>query len=385
MRKVRKKQTNRNGWSFSEPLAFPSSRLSNLRRRLLDWFDSNRRDLPWRKNRDPYRIWVSEVMLQQTQVATVIPYFERFLTAFPTLRHLADADEQQVLKLWEGLGYYRRARDLHRAARKLASEYDGALPDDPAVVAELPGIGRYILGAVMSQAFDRRLPIVEANSKRVLCRLFGQEGDPTTRPVSDWLWQAAEKLLPAKRPGDFNQALMELGALVCTPIAPRCSDCPVASLCTALRAGKQEAIPARSASAVIEDVHEVAIVIRRKARVLMVQRPSSGRWANMWEFPRVALQAKETIAEGGNRILSDILGIQADLGDELLKVRHTVTRFRITLVALEASFRSGTVRDTYYQDVRWLLPDELRELPVARPQRRLADEVAKPARQKSLF
>src|SRR5262245_29481523 len=152
--------------------------LPSLRRRLLAWFDKNHRDLPWRRDRDPYRIWVSEVMLQQTTVAAVIPYFERFLAAFPTLADLAAADEQDVLKLWEGLGYYRRARHLHRAARQLAAEHSGALPDDPAVWRELPGVGRYILGAVLSQAFDRRLPIVEANSLRVLCRLFAYADDP---------------------------------------------------------------------------------------------------------------------------------------------------------------------------------------------------------------
>src|SRR5947209_4966530 len=170
-----------------------------LSRRLLTWFDRQHRPLPWRRDRDPYRIWVSEVMLQQTTVAAVVPYFERFVAAFPTVRALAAADEQDVLRHWEGLGYYRRARHLHRAARLLAADHGGALPDDPAAWAELPGVGRYILGAVLSQAFGRRLPVVEANSLRVLCRLFGQAGDPRGGPVQKWLWRAAEALLPAKR------------------------------------------------------------------------------------------------------------------------------------------------------------------------------------------
>src|SRR5437764_753882 len=159
-----------------------------IRRRLLGWFDRHRRDLPWRRDRDPYRVWVSEVMLQQTQVATVVPYFERFLAAFPTLADLAAADEQDVLRLWEGLGYYRRARHLHRAARLLAAEHGGTLPDDPDVWRDLPGVGRYILGAVLSQAFDRRLPVVEANTVRVLCRLFGETGDPGSGEVRRRLW-----------------------------------------------------------------------------------------------------------------------------------------------------------------------------------------------------
>src|SRR5262245_25283601 len=185
-------------------------------------------------------------MLQQTQVATVVPYFERFLHRFPTLEALAAADEQEVLRLWEGLGYYRRARDLHGAARHLAGRHEAQVPDDPAAFGSLPGVGRYILGAVLSQAFDRRLPILEANSERVLCRLFGQQEDPRRGPVCSWLWQVAEALLPARRVGDFNQALMELGALVCTPATPRCDACPLAADCTARRLALQSVIPFRA-------------------------------------------------------------------------------------------------------------------------------------------
>ena len=174
----------------------------SFQKRLLAWFDRHRRDLPWRTTRNPYPIWVSEVMLQQTTVAAVIPYFARFLAAFPTVHALAAADEQQVLKLWEGLGYYRRARHLHAASRRLVSEYGDTLPDDPAVWADLPGVGRYVLGAVLSQAFDRHLPIVEANSLRLLARLFAYRDDPRSSAGQKWAWAAAESLLPKKRPGD---------------------------------------------------------------------------------------------------------------------------------------------------------------------------------------
>ncbi|MCS6851520.1 MAG: hypothetical protein NZ700_10185, partial [Gemmataceae bacterium] len=167
------------------------------------WYDRHRRPLPWRETRDPYRIWVSEVMLQQTTVAAVVPAFERFLAAFPTLAALAAADEQQVLRLWEGLGYYRRARHLHAAARLLVADHAGELPNDPAVWESLPGVGRYIVGAVLSQAFDRRLPIVEANSQRVLTRLFGYLGDPRKGAGKAWVWQIAETVLPRNRVGDF--------------------------------------------------------------------------------------------------------------------------------------------------------------------------------------
>ena len=215
-------------------MAFPASAFRRqLRRSLLSWFERCHRDLPWRRNRDPYAIWVSEIMLQQTQVATVIPFFKRFLETFPTLADLAAAKEEQVLRLWEGLGYYRRARDLHRAARQMVAEHGGQIPQEPAILRTLPGIGRYTVGAILSQAFDRRLPILEANSQRVLCRLFGRREDPRRGPARRWLWEMAETLLPTRRVGAFNQALMELGALVCTPAAPQCAVCPVAVLCTA--------------------------------------------------------------------------------------------------------------------------------------------------------
>src|SRR5947208_16242543 len=212
-------------------------------------------------------------MLQQTQVATVVPYFERFLQAFPTLGALATADEQEVLRLWEGLGYYRRARDLHRAARHLVAAHGVSFPNDPELLRGVPGMGRYTVNAILSQAFDRRLPILEANSQRVLCRLFGRTEDPQRAPLRGWLWQAAEEILPRKRVGQFNQALMELGALVCTPAAPRCGECPLRTKCHAYRRGLQESIPFRSPPPQAVTVQESAVVLRQGPRVLLVQRP----------------------------------------------------------------------------------------------------------------
>jgi A/G-specific adenine glycosylase len=356
-----------------------SKDLSLIRRRLLAWFDRNRRDLPWRVNRDPYRIWVSEIMLQQTTVAAVAPRFERFLKSFPTLSRLAAASEQDVLREWEGLGYYRRARNLHAAARMLVSEHSAELPSDPEVWAELPGVGRYILGAVLSQAFDLRLPIVEANSQRVLCRLFGKAGDPAKGRVKKWLWDTAEKLLPQKRVGDFNQALMELGALVCTPSAPDCKRCPLSRQCGAYQSGRQESIPRKPAAARNVEIREVAVVVRKNDRVLLVQRPENGRWSKMWEFPRTEVNHGESSESTASRVVAELIGVRARIGAELMTIRHGVTRFRISLTCFDAQWLGGRYQSSLYLAGRWLRPADLGHYPVSSPQRKLATMIANAA------
>jgi A/G-specific adenine glycosylase len=353
---------------------------------LLAWFDRHQRPLPWRKDRDPYRIWVSEVMLQQTQVATVIPFFERFLEAFPTLADLASAGEQAVLRLWQGLGYYRRARDLHRAARRMVADHAGRIPDDPDAAGTLPGFGRYTRNAVLSQAFDRRLPILEANSQRVLCRLFARTEDPRGGAGRRWLWQAAEDLLPKGRVGDFNQALMELGALVCTPVAPRCQACPLSADCLARQRGLQESIPVRAAPPTVVAVRESAIVIWRKGKVLLAQRPAdAARWASMWEFPRGPVEDAETHEAAAIRLAESLVGMRVRPGAEVDTVRHGVTRFQITLVCFEAEYESGRFASDFYSRACWLKPQELAAYPASTPQRRLARTLTMAGRQRKLF
>lgn len=315
-------------------------------------------------------------MLQQTTVAAVAPRFERFLNSFPTLADLAAASEQDVLREWEGLGYYRRARHLHAAARLLAANHGCRLPDDPGIWAELPGVGRYILGAVLSQAFDRRLPIVEANSQRLLCRLFGQTADPASGRIKRWLWETAEKLLPAKRVGDFNQALMELGALVCTPAAPACEQCPLSQHCNAYQTGRQATIPRRPAPPKSVEVGEVAVVIRKRDRILLVQRPENGRWSNMWEFPRAEVAEGESIETAARRLVPELTGLRVRMGSEIKRIVHGVTRFRITLIFFEAKFVSGKFKSPFYTAGRWLRPAELGAFPVSSPQRKLATMIA---------
>jgi A/G-specific adenine glycosylase len=372
--------------NFSFPSGWTRRTLAGLRTRLLNWFDRHRRDLPWRADRNPYRVWVSEVMLQQTTVTAVVPYFERFVAVLPTVAALAAADEQQVLKLWEGLGYYRRARHLHAAAKAIVAEHGGTFPDDPAAWAALPGVGRYILGAVLSQAFDRKLPIVEANSLRVLTRLFGYQGDPREGTGKAWVWAAAEAVLPEKRPGDFNQALMELGALVCTPIAPRCGDCPLAASCIANREGLQEQIPPKKKPRAITEVYEVGVVIRDGGRVLLCRRPAdAARWQNMWEVPHAARADGEDDAAAATRIAKELTGLDVTAGPHLTTIKHGVTRFAITLVCVEVARRGGRFAPGFYAEGRWVTPAELADYPVSSPQRKLMTTLTDPNRQRRLF
>src|SRR5262249_35408768 len=298
------------------------------RTRLLNWFDAHRRELPWRASRDAYRVWVSEVMLQQTTVAAVVPYFDRFVAALPSVQALAAAEDRRALRLWEGWGHYRRARHLPGGAGRLVADHGGALPDDPAVWAELPGVGRYILGAVLSQAFERKLPIVEANSLRVLARLFGYRGDPREGKGKDWVWAAAEAVLPQKRAGDFNQALMELGAVVCSPTAPACGRCPLATHCIAKRDGLQAQIPPPQKPKEVTRVREVGGVIRDGGKVLLCRRRSdAARWQNMWEVPHAERGEKEDVAAPAVRVARELTGLDVEVGPEVMTIRHTVTRF----------------------------------------------------------
>jgi A/G-specific adenine glycosylase len=351
--------------------AVTTSVRGRIRRQLVQWFDRHRRDLPWRRTRDPYPIWVSEIMLQQTQVATVVPYFQRFLQAFPTLTALAAAREEEVLRLWEGLGYYRRARDLHQAAKELVARHAGLFPRDPQVLQLLPGLGRYTVGAILSQAFGQRLPILEANSRRVLCRLVGMRDDPRRGPAERRLWQIAEELLPAQRVGDFNQALMELGALVCTPTAPRCSECPLKNICVARRLHLQEAIPPKPAPPETLTIDEIAVVIRRGTKLLLVQRPREGRWNGLWEFPHGPLPPARDRRAAIVGLLRELTGLEAEIGEPFATIRHTVTRHQITMKGYTAEYRAGRFRSSFYPKGCWVHPRQLTRYPVSTPQRRL--------------
>ena len=292
---------------------------------------------------------------------------------------MAEADEQTVLRAWEGLGYYRRARDLSRAAKRLTAAGHVTVPDDLELVSALPGFGRYTANAVLSQAYDRRLPILEANSQRVLCRLFGIERNPQDADVKKQLWLRAEELLPKQSAGDFNQAIMELGALICTPAKPNCQECPLREHCQARQQGRQDEIPSRGKAASIVAVEEVAVVIRKRDKLLLVQRPDEGRWARMWEFPHHPLEWMESHLASAQRLLVE-LDITGDVSAEIATIRHSVTRYSIRMVCLQVEHRKGTLRRQGYADAAWVQPDELAAYPLSTPQRKLAQRVTQLAR-----
>jgi A/G-specific adenine glycosylase len=337
-----------------------------FRRRLLAWYRKTARDLPWRRTRDPYAIWVSEVMLQQTQVATVKSYFERFLLEFPDVVALARADEGRVLRRWEGLGYYRRARQLHQAARIIVKEHAGQFPRDAQTLRALPGIGRYTAGAILSIAFDARQPILEANTQRLLSRLLAYDQDIGRADGQRVLWTFAESLLPRKGAGTLNQALMELGGEVCTPREPDCDGCPVAAQCAARQQGRQQEIPLPKKSLCYKDVHEVAVVVRRRGRILLRQCAAGERWAGLWDFPRFAMPAQpmsHSPSEIETRV-RDLTGLTIELQDRLTRIKHGVTRYRITLDCYQSRARSGRRRGGAKR-LPWVRPDELEDYPLS--------------------
>ncbi len=332
----------------------------DIRRRLLRWYKQHARDLPWRLTCDPYAIWVSEVMLQQTQVDTVIPYYERFLKRLPTVAKLANARLDTVLKLWEGLGYYRRARNLHKAAKVIMTEFGGVFPSTHAGLMKLPGIGRYTAGAIASIAFNQAEPLVDGNVARVFCRLFYLDRDPKSQDMQRQLWSIATDLVQGKEPGHLNQALMELGALVCRSQQPDCSHCPLQSKCLAFHQKAQDKLPLASPKKSVP-VYTVALgIIWHQDKILIDQRKPEGHLGGLWEFPGGKRQGREAIKHTLIREVREEIGIEITVKKRLMIVDHAYSHFRVRLHVYECDYLSGKPTAKDCVQIKWVIPTQLK-------------------------
>lgn len=330
--------------------------------KLLTWYDKNKRTLPWRDHPDAYAVWISEIMLQQTRVEAVIPYFEKWMRLFPTVRSLAKASEHDVLHAWEGLGYYSRARNLHKAAKVVVKEHGGNLPDELNELIKLPGIGRYSAGAIASIAFGKDEPALDGNLKRVYARLFDLK-EPIDSPKGEkFLWDIARKNLPKGKAGDFNQALMDLGATICTPKTPRCSACPLIDACKAYTNGTQEKRPVKKPKKKIPHHVHAAGVIMKNGKVLLAQRPSKGLLGGMWEFPNGRVVGDP--AKGLIKALETGYRLKVQRKEALGVVQHTYTHFKVTVHVFRC--RMSELKNRH---LKWISLSDLGKYPMGKVDR----------------
>jgi A/G-specific adenine glycosylase len=350
---------------------------------LLSWYARHARQLPWRvppaesalRRPDSYAVWVSEVMLQQTQVDTVIPYFQRWMVKFPDVASLAAASEQEVLSAWEGLGYYSRARNLHKAARQVASQHGGQLPAEVSALRALPGIGRYTAGAIASIAFGLDEPALDGNIRRVFARLYDLRQPARSPQGEKLLWEWVRQNLPAGKGGDYHQALMDLGATLCTPRSPTCLLCPLQSACEAYALGVQEQRPVELPRRVVPHVTVTAAVLVRAGLVLIARRPADGLLGGLWEFPGGKQQAGEDLPACLRRELQEELGVSVSVGEPLGVYRHAYTHFRVTLHAFLCNLDSGELQALAHSELRWTAPSDLPSFPMGKIDRQIAQRL----------
>ena len=338
---------------------------------IMSWYDRHQRDLPWRRTRDPYRILVSEIMLQQTQVDTVIPYYDRFLKRFPTVEALAGASLQQVLKVWENMGYYSRARHLHEAAKVIVAEMEGAIPATLEQLLGLPGIGSYTAAAVLSFAFGQSIAVVDANIRRVLCRLFAVQEPMDKKQTQERISAIATELVPRKGSSRFNQGLMDLGATVCTTRNPCCGICPVQKHCAAFQKGLQEALPVTRKRAPIPHKEMTAGIIADNGCLLIVQRPDRGLLGGLWKFPGGERQPGENLEHALRRVIEAEVGLVVDTEETIASVKHAYTHFRITLHAFGCVWRSGEPQALGCDRFAWVEAGKLSEFPFSKADRKI--------------
>lgn len=369
-----------------------------LQSAVIKWYDIHRRQLPWRETADAYRIWLSEIMLQQTTIAAVIPYYERFTARFPTVQSLAEADIDSVLRLWEGLGYYSRARNLHKAAQMIVQQHKGQFPRDAAALQDLPGIGRYTAGAIASFAFDLPAPIVEANTERLYARLLALSDDVRSTASQRALWDFAATIVPQKQAGDFNQAVMDIGSKICRPQDPDCKSCPLVACCAAFQQGLQGELPRRKPRVAITAVDEICIVLVRKDKYLLRRRTESERWAGMWDFVRFEVDHNEhqqlpftqrkparnrssrdrslftpkqaALPESVQQRIQDQIGVRTGHVIASTEFTYSVTRYRVRLMSflcLDDAEKRARIKEAH-----WFTKSQLAELPLSSTGRKVA-------------
>ena len=353
---------------------------------LLDWYDDHKREMPWRDIDDPYKTWVSEIMLQQTRVDTVRDYYRRFLDAFPTVEALADAERDDVLKQWEGLGYYSRARYLHEAAQQVVAEHDANVPRSWDAIRDLKGIGPYTAAAVLSIAYGEPHAVLDGNVIRVLTRIFAVEDDSTSTRTKRHLRRIANELIEPTRPGDFNQAMMELGATVCTPRSPSCAECPVADVCQAHAMDAATDYPVTPESKPIPH-HAIAVglVFDDDGRLLIQRRPDDGLLGGLWEFPGGKQEDGESLEAACIRELQEEVGITVGIDAPFATIKHAYSHFKITLHAFRCHVQSGEAESKEGQPLRWVTTDELDDYAFPRANRRIIEELERRATEPTLF
>ncbi len=354
----------------------PAKKPKNLQVALLKWYDLAKREMPWRKTRDPYLIWISEIMLQQTQVKTVIPYFKRWVREFPTIQSLAKASESKVLKLWEGLGYYSRARNLRKSAQLVVDQFSGKVPDTVKDIMVLPGVGRYTAGAILSIAYEKKVPVLDGNVKRILSRLFRLRENGVSTPSQRLLWKVAEEILPEKRIGDFNQALMELGATVCLPSKPSCLFCPLQTYCQAKINSEQHLYPPAKPKAPSKKIEVSAGVIWRGGKIYIQQRLKDGLMADLWEFPGGKIESGESPEECLTREILEELGVEVQIQDKLMTIKHSYTQFRVTLHVYRCQLLKGKIKAVSCQQWKWVDPTLLSKFPFPAANKRIVDSLS---------
>ncbi|UCG06051.1 MAG: A/G-specific adenine glycosylase [Desulfobacterales bacterium] len=348
-----------------------------FQKNLIDWYLNNHRSLPWRKTEDPYRIWVSEAMLQQTQVSTVLPYYRKFLQKFPTIKHLARAELHDVLKVWEGLGYYARARNLHRAAGNVQQQYQGVIPTTWNQFRKLPGVGDYIAAAVLSIAFGLPYAVVDGNVKRVLARLQCIAAPLNNSTSTKRFKETAEALKDTQMPGTYNQALMELGAIICKPKHPLCDRCPVQRFCLAYQTKTVAEYPKKKAARQTPQYHIAIGVVFKNGRVLITQRKPDGLLGGLWEFPGGKIKKGESAEAACVREIKEEVSLQVAVIDHLAQVKHAYTHFKITMEIFCCNYKSGRVKRNGPVAHRWIKLDEIDQYALPRANHKFLPKLKK--------